>query len=179
MTLRHRGLAVAALAVSAWACTSGPPPPDETAQLQDVEAHRAAVDRFFRESKESPIPVDKRSKLLPIQYYPPDPRFSVPADLKLAEDRPVRDMPTSTGTVMKYQMVGVLEFTLHGQALTLGAFAEVGKPISELFVPFVDETAAGETYGGGRYLNLKPRSTGVYTIDFNYAYNPSCAYDER
>src|SRR5207253_3516715 len=59
-----------------------------------------------------------------------------------------------------------------------------------LFVPFRDLTSGHETYGGGRYLfdtakdtdglvlDLEPRSPDVF-IDFNYAYNASCAYSPR
>lgn len=177
MTVRRLALVGLALCWTA-ACTSGPPPPDETALLGDIDAHRTAVDRFMRESKESPIPADRRSLLLPLQYFPPDSGFSVPAELKLADERPVAAMPTSTGTVMRYQRVGVLEFTLHGERLSLGAFSPEGQPVSELFVPFKDTTSGGDTYVAGRYLDLKPRATGLYTIDFNYAYNPYCAYNK-
>jgi uncharacterized protein len=171
-------VAVLLLALAAGACTSGPPPPDRSAPLKDVETHREATDRFMRESKESPIPADKRDLLLPLQYYAPDPAYSVPAALKLSEDRPVAEMPTSTGTIMRYQRVGVLEFTFQGQQMSLGAFVPQGERISELFVPFVDQTSGTETYPAGRYLNLKPTSTGLYTIDFNFAYNPYCAYNK-
>jgi uncharacterized protein len=162
----------------ATACTSGPPPPDDTSQVKDIEAHRASVERFMRESKDSPIPADRRSLLLPLQYYPPDPAFSVPASLRLSDTRPVENMPTSTGTIMRYQMVGLLEFTLQGQPMNLGAFVPEGSRIAELFVPFVDGTSGSETYPAGRYLDLKPTRTGLYTIDFNYAYNPYCAYNK-
>ncbi len=47
----------------------------------------------------------------------------------------------------------------------------------ELFLPFQDLTTGGDTYPAGRYLNLIPSSqTGPYELDFNLAYNPSCAY---
>ncbi|MFQ5632240.1 MAG: DUF1684 domain-containing protein [bacterium] len=48
-----------------------------------------------------------------------------------------------------------------------------------LFVPFLDQTAGEETYGGGRYLDLEENETGVYELDFNFAYNPSCAYGRK
>ena len=49
--------------------------------------------------------------------------------------------------------------------------------ITSLFVPFADLTTGTETYGAGRYLDLKPTATGFYVIDFNRAYNPTCAYN--
>ena len=54
-----------------------------------------------------------------------------------------------------------------------------------LFVPFRDETAGTETYGGGRYLLDTVKGTDLGTengrlvLDFNFAYNPSCSYDPR
>jgi uncharacterized protein (DUF1684 family) len=87
-------------------------------------------------------------------------------------------MPTSTGTQRRYQQVGVLEFLLQNQTMTLGAFVEDGQPIVDLFVPFADTTSGSDTYPAGRYLDLHPTSTGIYTIDFNRAYNPYCAYNE-
>jgi hypothetical protein len=78
------------------------------------------------------------------------------------------------------QRVGVLEFTLDGQPMSLGAFVDEGTTrINELFVPFADLTTGKETYPAGRYLNLQPMATGIYTIDFNKAYNPYCAYNEK
>ena len=39
-------------------------------------------------------------------------------------------------------------------------------------------TSVSETYAAGRYLDLRPTATNLYTIDFNYAYNPYCAYNK-
>ena len=180
MTLRALSF-VALIAACAVACSSGPPPPDRTGQLADIEGTRAATDRWMRENAKSPIPVEKRNTLLPLRYYPPDPAYSVPAELRVAEVRPVAEMPTSTGTMMRYERVGILEFTFQGKELTLGAFVPEGtRNISELFVPFSDATSGGETYAAGRYLDLRPTTSGQlrYTIDFNYAYNPYCAYNK-
>jgi uncharacterized protein len=160
------------------ACTSGPPPPDETAQVKGIAEHRAETERFLRENKDSPIPPERRSVLLPLRYFDPDPSFSVPAQLKVSDERPVFPLTTSTGTVERYARVGVLEFSLHGENLTLDAFVPEGQAINQLFVPFNDLTSGNETYGAGRYLDLKPTATYLYTVDFNYAYNPYCAYNK-
>ena len=168
------------LAVLGSACTSGPGAPDPAKQLDAIVERRAATERFMRESAESPIPADKKEVLLPLQYFEPDPSFSAPAQLDLtpADARPVAEMPTSTGGVARYEQVGFLRFTLKGQQFSLGAFVPAGtRQVAELFVPFTDETSGGETYKAGRYLNLVPTSTGLYQIDFNYAYNPYCAYN--
>jgi hypothetical protein len=174
--------------VGGWACSSGPSAPDESAYLNELSTFRAVKDRQFLDQPEcgprvsedecSPVPANKRTAMLPLHYYPPDPTYAVPAALKLANERPTLDMPTSTGQLRKMQRVGVLEFTFQGQSLSLGAFVEDGtQQITKLFVPFADMTTGSETYPAGRYLDLSPTSTGFYTIDFNHAYNPYCAYN--
>lgn len=168
----------AVLAVCVLAGCSSGPVPDERSYVERTEASRAAKDRMFSESSDSPIPPEKRKELLPLSYYPVDPSFSVPAALKLADERPIFEMPTSTGTIRRYQHVGTLEFSYKGQPLSLGAFAEAGtKQITTLFVPFADLTTGTETYSAGRYLDLEPTGTGIYEIDFNHAYNPYCFYN--
>ncbi len=162
---------------TAGACSSGPPPPDTSNYVEEIARARAEKDTFFRESRDTPIAPAVRDKLLPLPYFPIDPAYSVPAALRLSEERPVFEMPTSTGTIRKYQRVGVLEFTLQGKPLTLGAFVEDGQPIDTLFVPFVDLTSGKDTYPAGRYLDLHQTASQVYTIDFNTAYNPYCAYN--
>ncbi len=159
-------------------CTSGPQPADDQSYLDELGADRATKDSFMAQDRESPIPANRKSSLLPLKYFNPDPALAVPARLRLQDDRPVFEMPTSTGTVRRMQLVGVLEFTLGGQAMTLGAFVEEGtREISTLFVPFADQTTGAETYPAGRYLDLHPTATGYYTVDFNRAYNPYCAYN--
>ena len=173
-------VACVALTSACTACTSGPPPPDDNRVRQSLEEWRSDRERLFRDGPDSPIPDNKKATLLPIQYYPADPSFIVPAALKLSDDRPVFDMPTSTGTQRKYQLVGTLEFRLQGQPMSLGAFVPAGEEIGTLFVPFADLTSdaqTGETYPAGRYLDVEPTSTGIYSIDFNRAYNPYCAYN--
>ena len=160
------------------ACSSGPSAPDDSRYTEELSSARALKDQHFQEAPDSPIPVEKRATLLPLQYFPIDPSYSVPAVLRLADERPVFEMPTSTGAVRKMQLVGVLEFTLQGETRSLGAFVPDGtQQITNLFVPFADQTTGRDTYSAGRYLDIDPTTTGYYTIDFNRAYNPYCAYN--
>jgi uncharacterized protein len=91
--------------------------------------------------------------------------------------------------VITYRRAGRLGFSVADEACRLTVFSLVGYG-GGLFLPFRDATSGRETYGGGRYLfdtakntdglalELRARSPEV-VIDFNYAYNPSCAYDAR
>jgi uncharacterized protein (DUF1684 family) len=159
-------------------CTSGPGAPvDDSSYVNELTTERENKDRQFRASPGEPVPADKLATMLPLQYYPADPNLAIPAVLQLSEQRPAFEMPTSTGTLRRYQLVGTLEFTYQGQPHSLGAFVPAGEPIQSLFVPFADQTTGSETYPAGRYLDVHPTATGFYTIDFNRAYNPYCAYN--
>ena len=174
----HLGLALAGALLLAR-CGSGAPDANDGDYVQQLMKARAATDAQFRKAPNDPVPPDAMDTLIPLSYFPPDPGYVVAAELKLAPVRDVVDMPTSTGEVRKEERVGVLEFTLKGEKLSLSAFHEAGTDMSELFVPFRDLTSGTETYQAGRYLNLERTPTGLYNIDFNRAYNPYCYYNSR
>jgi uncharacterized protein (DUF1684 family) len=160
-------------------CNAGAPPPSENEgdYVSQIQRERAATDEAFRSQPNQPVPPDKMDEFLPLKYFPPDPEYVVPASLNPSKERIVVEMPTSTGKIRRQQRVGVLEFTLKGQPLTLGAFVEEGADVNRLFVPFSDMTSGTETYSAGRYLELDRTATGLYNIDFNKAYNPYCYYN--
>lgn len=161
-------------------CNAGSPPPPNTNKSypEQLQAARAELDQSFRSRPNEPVPPHLMDKLLPLKYFPPDTTYIVPASLKLAQERIVIEMPTSTGETRKEERVGVLEFTLHNRPMTLSAFIEAGSnDLNRLFVPFRDLTSGSETYAAGRYLDLERTPTGLYNVDFNKAYFPYCYYN--
>ena len=85
------------------------------------------------------------------------------------------DIPNVLGQVITWKVIGVLQFEYEGKDFELLVLDELGK----LFVLFADETSALETYPTGRYLYVNPPDAkGMTVLDFNYAYNPPCAYTE-
>ena len=177
MTRRIRLALLTVALAPLYACTSGPSAPDDAEYIQQLSAARTVKDQAFRQASDSPVPADKRDKILPLPYFPIDPNYAVPAVLRLSDERPVFNMLTSSGEPRRMQLVGTLEFTLRGETRSLGAFVPDGTvQITSLFVPFADQTTGKDTYAAGRYLDIDPTTTGYYTIDFNRAYNPYCAY---
>jgi uncharacterized protein (DUF1684 family) len=85
------------------------------------------------------------------------------------------EIPNVLGQLITWKVIGVLQFEREGQQVELLVLDELGK----LFILFSDETSALETYPTGRYLYVNPPDgKGMTTLDFNYAYNPPCAYTE-
>ena len=168
-------LAAACLLIALAACTAEERPYDE-----EIAARRAEIDRFMRESPQSPIPAARRSGFPPLTYFQIDPDYRVPAALTVARGTDVIEIPTSTGQRRRMRRIGTLDFMVKGQPLTLTAFADADSgDIDRLFVPFGDLTNGTETYPGGRYLDLDRTATGVYDLDFNRAYHPYCVFNSE
>ena len=177
MTLRLSVIALS-VTVSLAACSSGTADPN-AGYAATLQAERAAKDAAFRRQVNQPIPAARMDELLPLKYFPPDPGYAVPASFTPAATRTPLQIPTSTGQIRAMEVVGTLEFTLKGQALSLTALVEAGTPPDRLFVPFTDLTTGTETYEAGRYLEIARTATGIYTIDFNRAFQPFCAYNHE
>ena len=182
MTFCLRSLSVVLMSAVVAGCNAGAPPPanDDASYAVRLQAARAAIDAAFRNQPNEPVPPNLMDKLVPLSYFPPDLAFVVPASLELADERVVVDMPTSTGEMRKEERVGVLEFTLKGQLLTLGAFIEAGSPdVNKLFVPFSDLTSGAETLRpGATWSSSEPRPASRH-VDFNRAFNPYCYYNPK
>jgi uncharacterized protein (DUF1684 family) len=114
-------------------------------------------------------------KFLPLDYYPVDSAYNVPAVIKPSTRDEVLQVATSTGTIENARRLGELQFTLQGRPFTLTAFAS--EDASRMWVPFRDATNGTETYKAGRYMDITRNSTGVYELDFNWAYNPYCYFN--
>jgi uncharacterized protein (DUF1684 family) len=144
---------------------------------------RAARDRLFARHPQSPIPLAERARFDGLRYFPPAEDAVVEVSLREQPGRLDIDTGGPDG-VVRYERVGVLE-TPFGP-LSLWWIAAYG---GGLFLPVRDGTCGHETYGGGRYLTdtvkgthgrgLKVLAADRVRLDFNYLYNPSCAYDSR
>jgi len=150
-----------------------------------VARFRADKDAFFRAAPGSPIPAPERSTFAGLPYFPADEAWIIDG-LTLEEyrgDEPVHfEIPTTDGRLRPAARAGIFRFELAGVDCRLTAYRFATpdqKPDDALFLPFLDETSGSETYGAGRYLDLEPDDDRTWTIDFNLAYHPSCAYDGR
>lgn len=144
---------------------------------------REIRDELFREHPQSPLPIDLRESFLGLPYFEYDPGARVLADVHPTDTETMR-IRTSHRNTIEFTRFGVASFVLEGHALSLGLYW-LGGYGGGLFVPFADISPAEEVYGGGRYLldTVKGADLGTETgqlvLDFNFSYNPSCAYDSK
>ncbi|GLW32767.1 DUF1684 domain-containing protein [Actinoplanes regularis] len=149
----------------------------------DLSDFRKRRDELFATHPQSPIPVEERGSFAGLRYYPANDAAIVDVPIESADGELAIDTGGPDG-VVRYTRAGILR-TPFGE-LTLWWIAAYG---GGLFLPVRDGTCGGQTYGGGRYLTDTVKGThgrGVrwlgadrVRLDFNYLYNPSCAYDPR
>jgi uncharacterized protein (DUF1684 family) len=146
----------------------------------DIVGWRAGRNDLFALHPQSPIPPDERSSFGGLAYFPADPGAVVETQLRPASGAIDIDTGGEDG-VVHYRRVGIAP-TPYGE-LSLWWIEAYG---GGLFLPVRDGTSGHETYGGGRYLTdtvkgthgrgLVVLSADRIRLDFNYLYNPSCAY---
>jgi uncharacterized protein (DUF1684 family) len=92
------------------------------------------------------------------------------------------DVPNVSGDLKPVEVGYKAVFSVDGQAVELLPMS-VGE--KEVFFVFRDRTSGKETYGAGRFLkaNATPQGCflrgavhGTISLNFNFAYNPPCAF---
>ncbi len=156
-----------------------PPPPLPDDIPGQIEYSRKEKDRILKLSPDSPIPQAERVSFAGLKYFPVDMKYRLSARLEKYSTSEKVKMPTSKGTQDEYIRYGAVKFTIDNSEHSLDTFKSVSTDVDpkRLFIPFRDITSGKETYGSGRYLEIEEDSKGAYTMDFNLAYNPYCAYN--
>lgn len=148
------------------------------AYVEKIEKERERQFKFIRFNIESPLTEEQKRTFTKLTFYEIDPSYRVKARLLPIENKKVREVPLTDGSKQRYIEHSYAEFELGGKTnklLLLQAMDEADK--RNFFLAFADATSAGETYGGGRYLNVRQDGKTSITLDFNLAYNPYCAYN--
>ena len=144
---------------------------------------RDVRDELFASHPQSPLSEQDRESFRGVQYFDYDSAARVVATVE-DTDQTGYDIGTSGGGSYRFTRWAKAEFELYGQALSLELYWLEGYG-GGVFLPFADMTSGTTTYGAGRYLLDTAKgadlgmSGGRLVLDFNFAYNPSCAYDPR
>ncbi len=151
----------------------------------DVAEFREGREKEFRNRVESPLLNTDFEKFAGLEYYDIDEKYRIKAVFEQTPDETYFLMPTSSGVSAKYKKLGELRFELDGNEFTLNAYQSEKIMTNEewnrkygdsLFIPFKDTTNGDTTYAGGRYIYMKIPDSAETVLDFNLAFNPSCAY---
>lgn len=155
--------------------------PNPQAAWQQFRAER---DLLFREHPQSALAEEQKQGFKGLEFYPYDPAYRLQASLEPLRDDEVLQVELGEDGWLRMRRAGRIGFVLHKRPVTLSVFWLLGYG-GGLFLPFADQTSNHTTYGGGRYLldSIKGaylgQAGGQLILDFNFAYNPSCAYNPR
>lgn len=144
-----------------------------------IQTARKEKDKFFKTDPHSPLIPEQRASFNGLRYFMPSEDYYVNAAFEQAETPDTLMMLTSKQNDKRYYLrYGFFTFSIGDSSYKLTAFKPIGQATGTLFVPFKDETNGKQTYSAGRYLDIEEDvGANEYTLDFNAAYNPYCAYN--
>ncbi len=134
---------------------------------------REGKDAAFAQQGQSPLDPEAMGEFTGLRYYDPNVAFRFEVTIAPFDQIDLVEMETSTGQIASYERYGRVEFGVDGKTVGLTVFRQPQQP--GWFLPFRDTTSGAETYGAGRYVELEEEGDAL-VLDFNYAYNPFCAY---
>jgi len=159
---------------------------DATTVLQHFRESR---NELFARHSQSALDHEQKQKFQGLRYFPYNPAMCVEANIERDVEPQVLSVAMNAEESMTMTTVGRLYFTLEGVKVALSLYW-LNIYGGGLFLPFRDTTSPAESYGGGRYLFDTIKGSDFLPVpgalrderillDFNYAYNPSCAYNDR
>jgi len=139
-------------------------------------------DQFFKTHQRSPLTPAEKKRFKGLKYYPFDSQYVFSSQIErynfhINNPKYYATFLTNKGTNKRYIRYGKLQFRLNGKDYTIEAYKSILSDM--LFIPFKDMTNGKETYEGGRYIDAEILPGYRMMLDFNMAYHPSCAYNER
>jgi uncharacterized protein (DUF1684 family) len=167
-----------AIFITVLGCAQGREPiPGETEFQREINAE-------YKDASTSPLKDKDRKNFKGLEFFKFDSIYIVNAKFERTPNETSFQMKTTTDRLPVYVKYGVVTFNLKGQEHQLNLYQnqDVNKKKGyedSLFLPFLDNTNGEESYGGGRYIDLKIPEGDEIVINFNKAYNPYCAYNEK
>jgi len=165
------------------------PPVEGSEYQEDVGIEKEKVmkwrkerDQFFKSHQRSPLRPADQEKFKRLEYFPFNPQYYFAGQIKreilhINDPKYYATFLTNKGTNKRYIRYGKFHFNLDGKDFELEVYKSI---LSDtLFIPFKDLTNGKETYEGGRYIDAEILTGYRMVLDFNMAYEPSCAYNDR
>ena len=142
------------------------------------------INAEYKDATTSPLTKSDRKHFEGLDFFKFDSVYVVKASFKRTPEEKPFEMKTTTDRLPVYMKYGELAFELKGKLFSLDIYQNQSLVEKEgyedyLFLPFLDETNGLESYGGGRYVDARIPDGDAMIIDFNKAYNPYCAYNDK
>lgn len=152
-----------------------------------LNAFQQELNKSYKDASKSPLKKKDLKGFKGLDFYPINKSLIIKAKLTKTPDAKTIEFPTTTDRKPIYKSYGIAEFTINNTPCKLTIYKSqerniVPKYKNYLFLPFTDLTSGKTTYGGGRFMELyttDENDDGTITLNFNNAYNPYCAYNEK
>jgi hypothetical protein len=144
-----------------------------------IQHQRNEKDYFFKMHPQSPLTNEQKHDFKKLDYFPVNKELRFEVSINKLETQKIVEMQTSTGQIQHYTDYGTVSFIVGEEKVSLHIYMNEKNP-DYYFIPFWDKTVlTKETYGAGRYIELHQIENNKFILDFNAAYNPYCAYNEK
>jgi uncharacterized protein (DUF1684 family) len=151
---------------------------------KEIKTFQKEMNASYANRETSPLTEADFATFKGLPFFKADETFRVEAKFTPAQDTSRFKMKTTTDRLPEYRVFGTVDFKIGQDSFHMNIYQNLGlmqKPGYEdyLFFPFTDATNGEQSYGGGRYIDLRIPEGNTITIDFNKAYNPYCAYNKK
>ena len=151
-------------------------------ESEKVMKWRKERDQFFKTHQRSPLTAAEKKKFTGLHYFPFNARYCLEGRIEreilhINDPKYYATFLTNKGTNKRYIRYGRFRFNLDGKDVVIEVYKSILS--DNLFIPFKDLTNGKETYEGGRYIDAEILAGYQMVLDFNIAYYPSCAYNEK
>lgn len=156
--------------------------PGEEAYITRIDSLRAAKNFEMKTDSQSPFNQDTNAHFEDLKYFDPNPEFVFTSRLYEYDSKDTILIYGTKGEERKVIRFGHIKFNYDNKEHRMNVYKGVSRSGMEYYsLWFTDKTTNESTYGVGRYIDFEKNEDKdyVYTIDFNMAYNPYCAYSSK
>lgn len=151
--------------------------------ISEIEKYHTDANKEFANPETSILDSLDVLSFTHLEFYPINLKYRVEAKLTYTPNAEPFLMKTSTSRTPEYVKYAKANFTLDGKDIEISIYKStrpIEKPEDDyVFIPITDLTSGDGSYGGGRYLEVDVPTGDTMIIDFNFLYNPYCAYSHR
>ncbi|MAE85990.1 MAG: hypothetical protein CMB80_24855 [Flammeovirgaceae bacterium] len=170
-------LSIITLSLSTFICA-------QQSHEEEIKKWQTELNEEFANPEESPLEKKDLKKFKSHDFFPINENWRIEASFEFTPFQKPFTIPTTTDRLPVYVQYGIARFDIDGQSFEFPIYQNLELREQEeykdyLFAPFTDHTNDFETYGGGRYIDLRIPKGDSIILDFNKAYNPYCAYSGR
>ena len=152
--------------------------PSDTYSIQ-LRKLRYTKDSLLKFDQNSPLEHGQKVRFVELAYFAPDTNYKVIADVEKINSQDTMIIEDTHKDLRKFHRILKLHFNIQGKPYSLFAYKQVTDTSNDLFIPFYDATNGKETHEGGRYIDIDYNGKDKIVLDFNFAYNPYCAYSQN